>query len=171
MATLEETIAIHKTKPWIKDFRGVLIRPLKPVNKEWLGPRITLVSKSGKTADWFAPTDAFWAVHAKASHPVGADDKHHCSAKIHTAFLTETGSNAEFAYGYQRKSDGVLVVETTADFAAECAWWDSYFAKKAAGGARAGPLGSVCTVQGGGCKCGAGCQCGPACPCRAPKLD
>lgn len=149
MATLKETIELHKTKPWITDFKRVLIRPLRSVDKAWLGEKISFTQRrpGGETADWFVPTDAFWIVHANASHPVGKDDRHHCDSRIHTAFLTSTGSKAEFSYGYERKSDGVLVVEDADDFAAECRWWDAFFAKKS-------------------CHCGPGCRCAPSCPCR-----
>lgn len=165
MATLEQTIAAHKSKLWLgADFDHVMILPLrKEVNKAWIGqPQLFLNPVTKTPTAWYAPTDAFWRVHAHASHP-GPGDLHGCSSKIHTAFLTATGKNAEFMYGYVRKSDGYLIVETEKDFEAECAWWAKNFPLPAQGGAATkAARSSFCT---GGC-CGGSCSCAASCPCR-----
>ena len=118
LSDADRCILIHeRAKPWIRGFRRVLIRPLRKVKREWLGRPVVI---RGQT--WHVPTRAFWQVHCKASHDGGAG----CNVEVHTAFLTTTGKNAEFEYGYQTYQ-GTVVVEQRADFEKECVWWGQFF--------------------------------------------
>src|SRR5690348_8191160 len=85
---------LHKTKPWIPGFKRVLIRAFHPesLDPTWVNKQ-RFITFHGNT--YYEPTDAFWQVHANASHPPHGTG---CSVDVHVAFLTEHGKNAEFEY-------------------------------------------------------------------------
>ncbi len=121
---MNECITLHNTKPWVKNFEEVLVRPLQAaidrgsVNPDWLGEEVTV---EGNT--WYRPTEEFWTVHCNAAHyPQGEG----CSAATHTAFLTPTGADAEFEYCNMMK-DGTAIIQTAKEFEEECGWWRKNF--------------------------------------------
>ena len=115
---MEECVNLHKEKPWISNFRRVLIQPLRDVNPEWLGET---VDKNSNNL-WYIPTDAFWNVHCNAAHGGGSG----CDAQIHASFLTSEGDNAEFRYANEL-NDGSMIILNAKEFNEECEWWAKNF--------------------------------------------
>lgn len=115
--SMNKCIVLHRTKPWVPNFKRVLIRPLRKVNEAWLGQEVDI---GGKV--WNLPTDAFWEVHCNASHEGGAG----CDVDIHTSFLTSDGSNAEFEYASEL-DNGEVQIQTEKEFNEECDFWKTRF--------------------------------------------
>ena len=115
---LRQCVVLHKTKPWIRNYKETLIRPLREVNPDWVGEPVTV---RGRRETWYRPTDAFWIVHCKASHK---KDGAGCQTKTHYAFLNPRGKNAEFGYA-SLLHDGTLHQVTKRGFQTECSFWKS----------------------------------------------
>lgn len=128
IATPDDVIQTHKTKPWLPGFAYVLLRPLRKVKKAYLGRRVAVHLRRGGMEIWRKPTKAFWLAHARASHPKGKEGYrgHGCSVDVHTSYLTKTGKNAEFMYGWVNQ-EGQFRVEDRESFRRECAWWAKYY--------------------------------------------
>ena len=114
---MQACIQLHEEKPWVPNFKRVLIQPLQTVQKEWLGESIMRDDQL-----WYVPTKSFWEVHCNASHGGGAT----CDSQAHISFLTESGENAEFKYAYELQ-DGSMMVLSADQFDEECIWWGNNF--------------------------------------------
>ena len=114
---MDRCIALHKEKPWIPNFRRVLVQPQREVDQAWLGEKVRFGAET-----WYVPTRAFWEVHCRASHDGGPG----CDAAKHTAFLALNAPNPEFLYAHQFR-DGSLRVLSSQDFDRECRWWADHF--------------------------------------------
>lgn len=107
-----DCITIHKTKPWIKDFNRVVVKPLQSTDPRWLGE---IVRYDGDT--WFVPTDVFWTLHCQAAHSGKT-----CNVQAHVDFLSIGGKFPEFLYGSQL-NDGTIIVQNAQQFEEECAYF------------------------------------------------
>lgn len=109
-------ISVHMSKPWIRGFWFVAIRPTGTESKSYLGFK---VGTADGTA-WYFPSKKWWIAHAHASHP---PDGSGCDVAVHTDFLTSEGSTHEFDYATV-STDGQLKILHRGDFEKECSWWD-----------------------------------------------
>ena len=124
----EKCMLYHKTKPWIPNFDKVMIAALPggELPDEWI-KKETQMCEEGPNKElakcWYDPSEEFWKLHCQVSHPSkDGTGKPGCDAKIHAAFLTPTGENAEMYYANKMK-DGRIIVQTAKDFEEECDWF------------------------------------------------
>lgn len=120
--SLERSLAIHlhKTSPWIPNFKRILVRYITQVPWQFLGQDVRI-----GTEILNEPTDEFWWVHVNSCHP---NNCRGCSIGCHVAFLTAQGKIADFEYGAQL-TDGTYRPFTREDFEIECRWWSQNFAR------------------------------------------
>jgi hypothetical protein len=121
MSGLQVILAVHlhKTCPWIPNFKRVLIRYLTEVPWDFMAGNVVI----GSTV-YNIPSDAFWYAHVLTAHNGGPG----CSVPVHTAYLTEGGRIADFEYGVQL-TDLTYRPYDQQDFEIECRWWRENFDK------------------------------------------
>lgn len=115
---IKESIDLHLTKPWIKDFDYNVIKPVDEQvfqnNRNWFGNQVLIMNKNILEI-WYTVTKQFWGIHIKASHNNGLG----CDVDIHDKFLT----GEELWYGYVNIY-GELHVFNREDFIKECNYYD-----------------------------------------------
>lgn len=116
--SVKSMIYQHLQSQWIPNALAVVISPLGlPDNNPMLGQ--SLFSMGG--VQFYYPSLDFWIAHADQSHPPAGNG---CDPNVHTQFLTADGMNPEFVYGVVKR-DGELVVQDSAAFNVECAFFDA----------------------------------------------
>lgn len=113
-----QMVYLHQTKPWVPNFRSILIAPLKSGLDEFFAAQVF----NWEGFDWYFPSIQWWVAHAKTSHPPRGRG---CDVKSHVDFLTPDGQDAEFAYA-NVLADGNAYILNQADFEEECEFWKNF---------------------------------------------
>ena len=113
----QEFLDLHHRKPWVPQFRRVLIQPINQTEDgSWFGDIVYVKNESGNYDKWYVPTDAFWQWHYKTCHmtPKGPG----FNLENHVAFLTPNSPSPEVLYANEL-TDGTLVIQTAKEFQQE----------------------------------------------------
>lgn len=113
-----QMVRLHLTKPWVPDFKSIVIAPLRQGLEDFLDAAVF----DWEGYQWHFPSAEWWMAHAKTSHPPNGRG---CDVKAHTEFLTLEGADAEFAYANILK-DGNAYILGQQDFEAECEFWKNF---------------------------------------------
>src|SRR5262245_51520001 len=117
-----EMIKLHLTKPWIPDFKSIVIAPLRPDLDEFLAAHIF----DWEGYSWYYPTMDWWLAHAHLSHPSPRGyrgDGAGCSVEAHVEFLTPP--DGEFAYANILKNGDAYILDGK-DFEQECEFFRNF---------------------------------------------
>lgn len=118
--TAKTMARLHVVKPWIEDFLGMAVSPLKRSLRVLLGPYLF----SWRDLAWYYPDTGWWKAHARRSHAPG--DGAGCDVDVHVDWLTPDGKEAEFAYASVLRDDSIHVLGRP-DFERECQFWREEF--------------------------------------------
>jgi len=121
--SVSKMITLHITKPWVLDFKSIVISPLKENLEEFLAVHIF----DWQEVPWFFPSDEWWMSHAKVSHSPG--NGLGCNLKNHVDFLTNETEDGEFLYANILKSGDAYILGRS-DFEEECEYWNSFTQEK-----------------------------------------
>jgi len=115
--SMRAMVRLHLRKPWIPHYHSIAIMPLKEGLKDYLGKEVF----EWQGASFFFPSMKWWRSHGERSHEPNGEG---CDIRVHEAYLTPEGADAEFAYAAVLR-DGDLRILGKTDFVEECRFWEA----------------------------------------------
>lgn len=110
---LELAIYLHKTQPWIPNFKRALVIPQTRIPCD-----VLLNDVRVGTQILYEPNDEFWKKHVLQCHEGGPG----CNVQCHLDFLTPEGRLSKYEYGVQLTNYSFYPI-TRDGFQRECVWW------------------------------------------------
>lgn len=114
---MELAIYLHRTQPWVPNFKRVLLRPNTRITCGLLADDVRVGTKI-----MYEPSEEFWRQHVMMCHNGGPG----CDVDKHVNYLTSEGNPGFYEYGVQLTDLSYHKI-TLDGFTRECNWWRQNF--------------------------------------------